>query len=95
MADIRGIGGVNPIDGGGMRPHRVGKAPRTEGISDRVEISVESVKAARVAELAELAKTSPDIRPEVVEEAMEKVRSGAYLEPGVTRIVAEKILDSL
>jgi len=96
MANVRGIGGVQPADTTtSTTVHRVRQPKKTEAVIDKVEISKTSMKAAEVATFTEIAKASPDIRPDVVEEAKRRLESGFYLGDQVTDTVARKILDSL
>jgi anti-sigma28 factor (negative regulator of flagellin synthesis) len=95
MTDVRGVGGIQPTEVAASRIHRVQQPAQTHEIQDTVEISARSLKAAEIATYSEVAKTSPDIRPEVVEKARQRVESGEYFEDRVTRAVAEKIVDSL
>lgn len=95
MSDIRGVSGVNPADFSAPSVRRAGRAAPAEQIQDSIEISQVSTRASEVAAYADLAKTSPDIRPEMVELARQRVDSGAYLASDVTAAVARKIAESL
>ncbi len=95
MTDVRGITGINPAEVASAKIRRVEKPPEAGPIVDKVEISTASSKAVEVAMYSELAKTVPEVRLDVIEQARERVASGAYLKPEVTREVAKKIAESL
>jgi len=95
MADVQRVGGVPPTDFSTPKIRRIEPPDQTQEIQDRIDLSTRSVKAAEVAHYAELAKAGPDLRPEVVDQAKERVSTGAYLEEKVTRAVAEKVAESL
>jgi hypothetical protein len=94
MADVRGVGGIQPTDTASTKIRRVQLPVQTEQITDKVEIAATAAKASEVARVADLAKASPDIRPDVVERARQRLESGEYLTEEVTRRVAEKIAES-
>ncbi len=95
MTDVRGITGVNPADLASAKIRRVEKPPEAGPIVDTVEISTASAKAVEVAMYSELAKAAPEVRLDLIQQAQERVASGAYLKPEVTQEVAKKIAEML
>ncbi len=95
MTDIRGITGINPAEVASTKIRKVDKPPEAGPIVDKVEISTASSKVAEVAMYSELAKAAPEVRLEVIQQAQERVASGAYLKPEVTREVAKKIAKTM
>ena len=95
MSQIQGVGGVQPPDFSSPKIRRVQQTQEVSAINDQIQISSQSPRVAEIAQVAELAKASPDIRIDVVEQARERLASGEYLKPETTRQIAERILDSL
>jgi hypothetical protein len=95
MTDVRSITGVNPADLASAKIRRVEKPPEAGPIVDKVEISAASTKAVEVAMYSELAKAAPEVRLDVIQQAQERVASGAYLTPEVTKEVARKIAEAM
>jgi anti-sigma28 factor (negative regulator of flagellin synthesis) len=95
MADIRGVGGIQPSDFTAPKVRRIQQPKAIETVQDQLQISATAVRATEIARVTELAKASPDIRVDVVEQAKARLESGEYLSEKVTQKVAEKILESL
>ena len=59
---------------------------------DRIEISAGAKEASAVRRLVGLAQTEPDVRPEAVAQAKEKLANGEFNGAEVSRETAKKIL---
>ena len=102
MVDIRSIGNLPPQT---RVPERTGapsvtstkKAAVTESApsSDSVQISQGAKEAQVVSRLVSDAKSTPDIRPEVVQKARETLERGGYDGVEVSREAARNILGLL
>ena len=70
---------------------------RTEEVreADKVNISPEARKAAEVARLVAMVKELPEVRPEKVAEATERLKSQTAGDEDVNRTIAQRLLDDL
>jgi hypothetical protein len=63
--------------------------------ADKVNISPEARKAAQVAELVAKVKELPEIRPDKVAEAVQRLESQDRNDEQVNRTIAQRLLDDL
>lgn len=98
MVGIKGIGGIPepvPEQPTGVRERAKREEVRNAEAQDGVRISAEAQEAATVARLVQIAKQEPDIRPDRVAEAKEKIERGDYKLPNVLAEVARRISEYL
>lgn len=88
------LGGINPLDGVN-NTHKTTAKASVNTQSDSIQISDEAREMAEVYYLQEVAKETPDIRTDLVEQVKEKIKDPNYLNASVIESTADKILDSL
>lgn len=99
MVDITGVNSSN------LQPNRVTDRSSTRSSSssssgttgssstgDRIEISSGARQASSLRSLVQTAQAEPDVRPEAVAQARERLESGGYQGAEVSREAAKKIL---
>ena len=82
-------------------PDPISKFKKTENISkpsktrekDSVELSSESKLKAEVLQATDIAKSSPSVRAERIEEVKKKLEDPSYINDRVVDAVAEKIMN--
>jgi anti-sigma28 factor (negative regulator of flagellin synthesis) len=99
MVDITGIGS-QPNQPNRVTERSVAKtsaskskeSPNATSTGDRVEISAGAKEAHTLGRLVSVAQAQPEVRPEAVAKAKEKLENGAYQGVEVSRETARKIL---
>ncbi len=102
MVDITGINATpqqaNRVSG--RTANKTDAAKNTEAVSavnggDRIEISAGAKEAQTVQKLVSSAQSEPDVRPEAVARAKERLENGEYEGVDVSRQAAKNILGVL
>lgn len=87
------LGGINPLDNIKTTQRTAAKsniAPQ----SDTISISDEAREMAEVYYLSEIAKETPDVRMDLVEQIKQKIKDPNYLNSAVIESTADHILES-
>lgn len=87
------LGGLNPLDNIKSTQRTVAKssiAPQ----ADTISISDEAREMAEVYYLSEIAKETPDVRTDLIEQIKEKIKDPNYLNAAVIESAADKIMES-
>jgi len=93
MVGIKGIGGIpepTPDRPANVRDRQTDESRGAE-VKDDLLISSEAQAAATLARTIEVAKAQPQVRPEKVAQAKERLANGDYKRPEVVRTVAQRI----
>ena len=91
---INRLGGLNPLNNVTSTQKATAKssvAPQTDTIS----ISDEAREMAEVYFMSEVAKETPDVRTDLIEQIKEKIKDPNYLNSAVIESAADKIMESL
>ena len=90
---ITGIGNINPLDNltttKGTR-----SAQRSGAGHDTINISEEALKQAEAYYLAEIARDTPDVRTDLVEQIKQKIKDPSYINAAIIDATASKIMDA-
>ena len=90
---INRLGGLNPLNNVTSTQKATAKssiAPQTDTIS----ISDEAKEMAEVYFMSEVAKETPDVRTDLIEQIKEKIKDPNYLNSAVIESAADKIMES-
>ena len=91
---ITGLGRINPVDNptdtkGTRSVQRSGA-----GHDDIINISEEALKKAEAYYLAEIARDTPDVRTDLVEQVKQKIKDPSYINAAIIDATASKIMDA-
>lgn len=102
MVDVGRIGGIpdprRPGDAARLDAERRRARPDEAAApteNDGVAISPEARRAAEALRFAEFARSQPDVRPDSVEAARDRLERGDLDQPAVLRRTVQRILDNL
>ena len=68
--------------------------PRPDAGRDVINVSEEALKKAEAYYLAEIARDTPDVRTELVEQIREKIKDPSYLNAAIIDATAAKLMDA-
>jgi negative regulator of flagellin synthesis FlgM len=90
---ITGLGHINPVDNltntKGTR-----SAQRSDAARDVINVSEEALKKAEAYYLAEIARDTPEVRADLVEQIKQKIKDPSYINAAVIDATASKIMDA-
>ena len=87
------LGGINPLDNV-QKTQKVAAKATSNVESDSISISDEAREMAEVYYMSEVAKDTPDVRTDLVNQVKEKVKDPNYLNSVAIENTANKILES-
>jgi anti-sigma28 factor (negative regulator of flagellin synthesis) len=93
--EIRGIDNVRGIDNNSKINRVVKKDNESAQVPDSADISIEAKQLAEEAKIRETMGKIPDVREDRIQEAREKLQSGAYNRDEVINTVAERLMKVL
>ena len=87
------LGGINPLDNV-QKTQKVAAKATSNVESDSISISDEAREMAEVYYMSEVAKDTPDVRTDLVNQVKEKIKDPNYLNSVAIENTANKILES-
>jgi negative regulator of flagellin synthesis FlgM len=90
---INRLENINPLDNLTNAKSTRG-APRSDAARDVINVSEEALKKAEAYYLAEIARDTPDVRTELVEQIREKIKDPAYINAAIIDATAAKLMDA-
>ena len=87
------LGGINPLDNV-QKTQKVAAKATSNVESDSISISDEARERAEVYYMSEVAKDTPDVRTDLVNQVKEKIKEPNYLNSVAIENTANKILES-
>ncbi len=93
--EIRGVDNVRGLDNNSKINKIVKKDNDSAQVPDSADISVEAKQLAEEAKIRETIDKTPDVREDKIQQAREKLESGAYNKEEVINTVAERLMKVL